>query len=215
MRISRNYEVSDWTNLSFTSEADWQRAVEILKDRLETRYLEHIRELLPRKTSGFVVLALDCALIETLEQFRRGKRNTPQREGQNYFVSFLTTSRFGQHFTVDRAKIFYTQIRCGLLHQSEAEGISRIKRGGSLPLVSDTEDHSGLIINKEAFHGLLEQTIADYYMELQGNTQPELRKFFRRKMDAICRVESSEPDNAAQPLIGVEPASQIGLNQAS
>lgn len=213
MRISRNYEVSDWTNLSFTSEVDWQIAIEILKDRLETRYLEHIRELLPRKTSGFVVLALDCALIETIEQFRRGKRKTPAREGEKYFVKFLTTSEFGKYFTVERAKLFYTQIRCGLLHQSEAEGISRIKRGTNLPLVSDTEDHSGLVINKDAFHGLLEKVIADYYRDLQENAQPELRRAFRRKMDAICRVESSEPDNAAAQAIGIESVSQSDLTQ--
>lgn len=72
MRISRTYTVDDWKALTLTTEADWLRAVAIFKDRLETRYLEHIRELLPRQTSGFVVLALDCALIETLEQFKHG-----------------------------------------------------------------------------------------------------------------------------------------------
>ena len=197
MRISRSYTVDDWKNLKFKSEEDWHRAVEMLKDRLETRYLEHIRELLPRKTSGFVVLALDCALIETLEQFKRGKRKTPQREGREYFVSFLTSSGFAEHFNKDRAKIFYLQIRCGLLHQSEAEGISRIKRGGTLPLVSDTEDRSSLIINKAAFHDLLEKVIADYYEGLRSGNDQALRESFKRKMDAICRVESSEPESAA------------------
>lgn len=194
MRISRNYTTDDWNRLKFTTEEDWYSGVEILKDRLETRYLEHIRELLPRKTSGFVVLALDCALIETLEQFRRGKRKTPQRQGQEYFVSFLTSPGFGEHFSETRARIFYTQIRCGLLHQSEAEGISRIKRGGTLPLVSDTEDHASLIINKEAFHSLLERVITEYYRALRSASNSQLREFFRRKMNAICRIESSEPE---------------------
>jgi hypothetical protein len=36
--------------------------------------------------------------------------------------------------------------------------------------VSDTEDHSSVIINKDAFHALLEQVIAGYYEELRlGN----------------------------------------------
>lgn len=77
MRISRNYAVDDWCELHFSDEAEWQKAVDMLRDRLETRYLEHIRSLLLRQTSGFVVLALDSALIETMEQFRRGKKKTP------------------------------------------------------------------------------------------------------------------------------------------
>lgn len=197
MRISRNYTVDDWKSLDLKSEDDWNLSVDILKDRLETRYLEHIRELLPRKTSGFVVLALDCVLIETLEQFKRGKRKTPQGRGQEFFVSFLTSSEFGEHFTKDRAKIFYTQIRCGLLHQSEAEGASRIKRGGSHPLVSDTKDHESLIINKDEFHSLLEKVISTYYESLRMGVDPELRNNFRRKMDSICRVESSKPESDA------------------
>ena len=183
--------------LSFESETDWPVAIEMLKDRLETRYLEHIRTLLPCKTSGFAVLALDCALIETLEQFRRGKRKTPQRQGKEYFVSFLTSTAFGKYFPRHRAEVFYTEIRCGLLHQSEAGGMSRIKRGNSLPLVGDTKGNSGVVINKEAFHALLEAVIADYYTKLADGTEPQLREFFRKKMDAICRVESSEPEVVA------------------
>ncbi|HOX87937.1 MAG TPA: hypothetical protein PLY04_18310 [bacterium] len=197
MRISRNFTVEDWKRLAFKSEEDWSRAVDMLRDRLETRYLEHIRELLPRKTSGFVVLALDCALIETLEQFKRGTRKTPQRQGQTYFISFLTSPGFALHFTETRAKIFYTQIRCGLLHQSEAEGVSRIKRGGSLPVVSDTEDQKSLVINKEAFHTLLERVVEEYYAQLKLPQNAELRAAFKRKMDAICRIEGSDPDGAA------------------
>ena len=191
MRISRSFTVEDWKALSFSEEADWQRAVDMLKDRLETRYLEHIRELLPRSTSGFVVLALDCTLIETLEQFKRGTRKTPQRQVQSYFVSFLTSDEFSAHFSAARAKIFYQQIRCGLLHQAEAEGVSRIKRGGSIPLAAETADGNSLVINKQAFHELLESAIEAYLQRLRSGVDQELRSAFRRKMNAICRVEGA------------------------
>jgi hypothetical protein len=192
VRISRNYTVENWKALSFTAEADWQHAIDMLEDRLETRYLEHIRELLPRKTSGFVVLALDCTLIETIEQFERGTRKTPQRQGESYFISFLTSNEFSPHFNETRAKVFYRQIRCGLLHQSEAEGISRIKRGGTLLLVNETADQASLVINKEAFHELLEQTIKGYYARLRSGTDQQLRAAFRGKMNSICRIEGSD-----------------------
>jgi hypothetical protein len=196
MRISRNFTIDDWKALDLSTDASWECAVKMLKDRLETRYLEHIRCLLPMKTSGFAVLALDCALIETMEQFKRGARTTPYGKGKEYFVSFLTSSKFTEHFTAERAVIFYKQIRCGLLHQSEAGEKSRIKRGGSLPLVSDTEDKKSLILNKNLFHELLEEEIELYYADIRSGATPERRRNFRKKMDGICRIQGSVDDGA-------------------
>jgi hypothetical protein len=197
MRISRTFTVEDWKALDLNVEESWDSAVDMFKDRLETRYLEHIRRLLPMKTSGFAVLALDCALIETIENFKRGTKTTPGGKGREYFVSFLTSSKFAEHFTADRAAIFYTQIRCGLLHQSEAGELSRIKRGGNLPLVSDTTDKKSLILNKVLFHDLLEEEIRLYYANLRSGATPKLRLNFRKKMDGICRIQGSVTEGAA------------------
>ncbi len=197
MRISRNYSVQDWKRLRFASEADWEQAVAIFQDRLETRYLEHIRAILPRSTSGFAVLALDSALIETLEQFRRGKPKTPKRQGQQYFEAFLTQTAFSEHFDVALASVFYKTIRCGLLHQSEAEGTSRIKRAGGRPLVTYTVDHTGVVINTRRFHELLEQVIRDYAAQIRTPDSTIARDAFRRKMNYICRIEEKEPEDIA------------------
>ena len=189
MQISRKYNVEHWRSLAFTSEADWQMAVTIFEDRLETRYLEHIRALLPRKTSGFVVLALDCALIETLQQFRLGIRKTPEGEGKKYFVLFLTTTLFSEHFDENSAGLFYKTIRCGLLHQTEAGASSRVKRGSHRPVVAYTSDHSGIIINTKRFHDLLEKIIANYVAELRKPASEPARMAFLKKMNFICRIE--------------------------
>lgn len=194
MRISRKYTVEDWKDLSFTSEADWTQAVAIFQDRLETRYLEHIRFILPRRTSGFAVLALDSALIETLEQFRRGEPETPWGEGRQYFESFLTQTAFSDHFDVELAGLFYRTIRCGLLHQSEAGGTSRIKRGGGYPLVAYTVDHAGVVINTRKFHDLLEHVIHEYATDLRNPTSATAREAFRRKMNYICQIEGEEAE---------------------
>jgi hypothetical protein len=194
MRISRNYQINDWKALLFNSEADWQKAVDILQDRLQTRYLEHIRALLERPTSGFVVLSLDCAIIETLQQFRSGQPKTPEHEVKKSFVTFLTTTLFSQHFDQHLAAIFYKTVRCGLLHQTEAGDASRIKRGGEIPLVAYTSDRKGIVINTKAFHELLEKTIADYTDEVRDPSSVELRAAFRTKMNFICRIEGKSPD---------------------
>lgn len=192
MRVSRNYAIDDWKALQFIDERDWSQGVTIFKDRLETRYLEHIRALLERQTSGFVVLALDSALIETLEQFRRGTRKTPYKQVGKYFETFLTETAFNQHFDASLAGLFYTTIRCGLLHQSEADGNSRIKRGSGLPLVGKTVDGKGIVVNTQAFHSMLEAVINSYTEDLVNGTNKPQREAFRRKMNFICRIEEKE-----------------------
>lgn len=198
MRISRSYNTDDWKSLTFKDEVDWELAVSIFRDRLETRYLEHIRSLLQRKTIGFVVLALDCILVETVQQFRLGTRATPWAKEKKYFVWFLTETAFANHFNANQAELFYETIRCGLLHQAEAEGASRIKRGQNYPLVQYTSDHAGVIINASLFHGLLEQVIEDYALELLNPRAIDLRRAFRRKMNFIARIEEQE---AEQPHV--------------
>jgi len=190
MRISRNYRVDDWNRLSFADPADWDTAVCIFEDRLETRYLEHIRSMLGRKTSGFAVLALDSALIETLEQFWRGQRKTPDKQGKAYFVSFFGRTSFSDHFDEPLAGLFYKTIRCGLLHQSEADGTSRIKRGNNHSLVSYTTDKKGIVVNAEQFHALLERVIKEYAEHLRNPASLTERDAFRKKMNYICRVEA-------------------------
>ena len=192
MRVSRNYTVDDWKVLKFQRQYDWERAVDIFRDRLETRYLEHIRALLERKTNGFVVLALDSALIETLEQFRRGTKKTPWKQGKKYFVSFLTETAFGEFFDQGKAELFYTEIRCGLLHQTEADGNSRIKRGKTLPLVSTTTDGKGIIVNTYELHSKLEDVIKHYTDGLVAGNDQNLREAFRKKMSFICRMEEKD-----------------------
>jgi hypothetical protein len=189
MRISRHYTDEDWKGLTFVNEADWDKAVIIFEDRLQTRYLEHIRAILPRKTSSFAVLALDSILIETLEQFRRGTSKTPWGKGQEYFESFLTKTDFSERFDVGSAGLFYVTIRCGLLHQAETAGTSQIKRSGNIPVVTCNADGSGIHINTRSFHELLEKVIRKYAAELRTPGSTDARKAFRKKMDYICRME--------------------------
>jgi hypothetical protein len=72
MWISRNYKAHQWEALKLMTEADWETGVDIFEDRMESRYLVHAPRILDHNTSGFAALTLDCAVIETMEQFRRG-----------------------------------------------------------------------------------------------------------------------------------------------
>ena len=80
VNISPNYNKDSYLNLNLTlqsSEADWNTAVAILKDRIEGRYINQI-DLLSNdvNANGFTIMALNCLLIETLFQFRDGEEET-------------------------------------------------------------------------------------------------------------------------------------------
>jgi len=160
---------------------------------METRYLEHIRRILGHDTSGFAAMALDCAVIETMEQFHRGEPKTPYGEGKKYFVSFLTETSFSPDVSKRKARIFYKNIRCGLLHQTEAED-SLIKRNSTRPLIAFTEDHKGVIVNAKVFHQRLEQVIREYAENLKDPKSKTERAAFRTKMNFICRIEGEPPE---------------------
>jgi hypothetical protein len=197
MLISRNYKAADWKALIFKTEEDWQKAVDIFLDRIETRYLKHIDRIISHRTSGFAVLALDCTLIETLEQFRRGKQKTPNRKVETYLVAYLTGTSFKKYFDKDTARMFYRQIRCGLLHQTDAKD-SQVKRTSTLPMIAYTKGKKGLVVNSKPFHQEMKEVIRQYAEELRNPKSKKARNAFRDKMDFICGVEK-QPPQGSQP----------------
>lgn len=191
MRISPKYTINDWINLTFSTEEDWQKAVDIFEDRIHGRYLSIIAKIENCEYAGFVILALDCLLIETLQQFREGVEQTPYKKHEQYFKRFLTDTSFKNYFTEEElAGRFYQQIRNGILHQAEIKSSSRVSIRQNDPLVSPTEDCQGLIINRKRFHQQLSKVFYEYISSLRDSSNNELRKMFKKKMDYICRVNT-------------------------
>jgi len=136
-------------------------------------------------------MAIDCLLIETLQQFIEGVPETPRGKNERYFKKFLI-SRFEEDFDNEKAKMFYDQIRCGILHQAETKESSKIKISHELPIVKFTKEKDGLIINRKKFHEKLKKAIESYIEQLKNKTNGPLRNNFRKKMDYICRIEYQE-----------------------
>lgn len=183
--ISPRYTVADWRSLDFSKEEGWQKAVDILEDRIRGRFLDQVDRIQRWLGAGFAVMALDCLLIETLEQFRQGVHETPARESGDYFRRFLTETQFGEYFDGEMARCFYKRIRCGILHQAEIRGSSRI-RIDTPDLVRWTEDRRGLVINRNKFHQKLIEVFENYLALLRDPRHQDLREKFKAKMDAIC-----------------------------
>jgi hypothetical protein len=198
MRIAGEFEASEWdalrARLVAGEQAAWAEAVRLLDDRIRGRYLAHARRLLDKPYSGFAVLALDSAVVEALEQFRRGKPSTPRKQSGAYFEAFLTQTRFKAHFTEKEAGLFYDTIRCGILHQAEAKEDSLVKKNATHPVALLSKSGAGLVVNARLFHEELERAFEDYKQSLTDGTDSETRKKLRQafidKMDAIARRPS-------------------------
>ena len=191
MKISKNYSTEDWIKLKFNSEPDWEKACNIFYDRLYSRFLKPIEMIENYEFSGFVIMALDCLLIETYQQFYKGKRESKQGSKES-FKQFFNNTSFKEDFKEEMVDMFYNHVRCGILHQAETKYNTKIRITDNLPIVKYTKNKDGLIINRKKFHKKLISIIESYIEDLKNPSKENLRKYFRRKMNYICRINSNE-----------------------
>ena len=179
-------------NLGPNDENDWQTAISYLEQRLKERYVEAADTLIQaeshlppaEKRFGFVILAVDCMLLETIQSFYVGLNDT-KGKSKEMFTCFLTTrENFRSHFDFAKAETFYTDFRCGILHQTETKGDSRVWAVGQLVM---TEGNS-LIINRNEFHDCMKKELELYIKTLRDPAASVIeRPRFKSKMDFICR----------------------------
>lgn len=101
-KISPRYLVSDWTSLrpelnDAGNTESWTRAIDIVNDRIQNRFLEPIDRLRDQPESaelgfGFAMLALDCLLIDTIQSFREGRTRGSEARTTKAFVDFFRGS---------------------------------------------------------------------------------------------------------------------------
>lgn len=142
--------------------------------------------------SGFAIIALDCLLIETLNQFYNGWDET---KGKHWKL-FKSSLFFKDEFNISRkAEIFYSHFRCGILHQAQTKKQSKIRIDTpNMVQISVQEDiEQGLIINRKLFHDALKNEIKLYSERLKNPKSQDdfkLRDNFKIKMNFIvgCRI---------------------------
>lgn len=193
--ISPKYRKSDWEKA--LAEDDWKEMVEIFKDRIESRFLKPIRLITNDQDigefSGFSILALDCLIIETLNQFYHGIDETKRGAHEEAFWNFFKNSEFFKdHFNRDRASTFYQHYRCGILHQAQTKRKSVVRIDRETMIQSVEDDISiGLIVDRVKFHKALEKEISSYMKKLRNGEKENssLRTSFIKKMNLICGIE--------------------------
>jgi hypothetical protein len=161
MKISPTYTVDDW-RAAFQDEPDWERAIDIVKDRIEGRFIRWIDLLLPNEFSGFAIIALDCLLLETLYGFLNGEST---RDTKRAYCTILMKPPFS--FDEDLARSFYENVRNGIVHDTET------RKGWLIRITRRTRiverDASGTwILDRTKFHTALKVAFENWIGELQA-----------------------------------------------
>ena len=164
----------------------WERAIEIMRGRIEGRYLDPMGTLIQADVNknGFAAMALCCLLIETLLQFREGYPQTPDRQNRRCYSNFLQT-QLGHVFNQEMANRFYNDIRCGVLHSAQT------KNGSCLTFNSDytarIQGNDVMMVDVQGMHREIDNYFRRYCDELMDPINRDLRKNFINKMDDITK----------------------------
>jgi len=134
--------------------------IDLIHHRFFNRYVKHLKDI----DSGFLKMAISCLMIETLESFRQGKKDTKERGvGLQMFKDFFATEEKLFPGFKDIAADFYYSIRCGILHQAETTNAWRILRK------DDLLDKTNKAINATKFVKAVEKSLDSYVDSLKTN----------------------------------------------
>jgi hypothetical protein len=195
MQIAPGISSNDWKALNLISAAspDWVAAIGVFERRIRERYIEPIDYLISAERTkrpaerkfGFAILGLDCLVVETLSAFIDGLEDTDGKSKIVFRKFMRTRTRFKDIFTTDQiADQFYKEFRCGILHQAEVGGESRVWSVGPLLQING----KAFTVNRDEFHACLKGEFEDYLAQLREPNNVILRQNLRAKMDFISRI---------------------------
>jgi hypothetical protein len=163
--------------------------------RLNLRYFNPIKILQDNGTfegEGFSIMAILCTLVEFLESTFRGLKYRFARNrdlqpfeynaSREVFVDFLSTRvPFCDHFDTDLAMEFYTNVRCGLLHEAHTKGGWTIWAKSDVGAIVANDRKT---VYRDNFRDAFDICIEEYGKRLL--VERELQEAFIRKFDFIC-----------------------------
>jgi len=205
-------------NQKYDYDDSWEEAIKLFENRVNRKFFDPIELIIKGKAlkgEGFTIVMVQCALIEMFAAFREGKifnhrrsSSSPKYEynkSQQMFTNLLRSAKiFKDNFweltptkkvVIDKpfsAEEFYTNVRCGLMHEARTKGNWHIT---ATPLNKSVKTEKQFLIleggkikiYRTVLHHRLIEYLTDYLDELRktDNDGKELRKFFARKLDNL------------------------------
>lgn len=182
--ISTSHTVDDFRRLKLNNRqgSDWEKAIEIYRDRITNRYLKQISLLNEDPfTNGFASMALCSLLLDTFYQFERGVKETG--DNRVCYTDFLKNHMSDVFDTQEKAEIFYKHIRCGILHSAQTKKGSMLTVGKTY--VIKMLDDETIMVDVVNFEHRLNQYFNDYCNRLR--TEKTTQSNFKKKMEFVCK----------------------------
>ena len=171
-----------------------KQIVDFIYHRLHERYIEPLLHVPCNYKSGFLMMASACLLIETMQAFYSGRNETRDENGRgngekSFREFFERESNFFPGFA-DEEVDFYSNIRCGILHQAETKaGFSILRDRGKLL------DKAQKSIEANLFLEALERCLKKYVECLRASEDnSDLWKNAVKKLNYICANCIVQPD---------------------
>jgi hypothetical protein len=208
----------DWPSIKTTlgnasTEQLWAAVSDVvLRGRLNRLYFDPIHRLTREpgergQGEGFAILTIQCSVLEFLAALRKGWsfRHGHKHQGRdNYYgnskllyTTFLREEQpFAASFTTqNRSDDFYTDVRCGLVHEGQTKNSWRIWRGQpSDPLI----DFEKKAVYRDVMQRQIESYLDRYCLELTSSS--ELQAAFIRKFDYL-HSNTAAPSNSPTAAI--------------
>jgi hypothetical protein len=179
-RLAGDITVGQYTDM--VQRQDRQAISELIRLRFEERYLEPVLD--NPKRHGFSMLAVCCLMVEALESFRQGWKDTSERgKSEGAFCSFFDIHDEFKELQ-PLAHDFYRAVRCGILHQAETTRGWRVDRKPGL-----TDERNGVRWVSAFEFGTRLRTVLNSYcddLSMADWTGPQWVNA-RKKLQAICR----------------------------
>jgi hypothetical protein len=174
-RLSSKVSISDYLELEKAK--DKNQIVVFVRERFTERYITPLKGD-PKRKHGFCTMAICCLMIEALESFWQGWKDSNGRS-KSAFNSFFHRNQNLNVFC-NCANDFYYNVRCGILHQAETKNGWHIRRKGP---IFDLETKK---INATKFHKAMEECLKYYCNELKkSDWNSKIWEDFRKKMEVI------------------------------
>ena len=174
-KLSSKVTVDDYK--TYVRKGDKDNIADFFKQRIKERYIKPFD--CKAHKNGFIMMASSCLMIEMLESFYKGKKNT-ERGDPTFAIFFKRHEQFSAF--KETGKDFYENVRCGIMHQGETTGGWHIRRNGKL------FDESTKTINATKFLLEMNNVLDEYCNKLLAEDwNSQLWKKFRKKMNFVCK----------------------------
>jgi hypothetical protein len=182
VKISPRFTEDAWRRINFSTEDGWRRAIGVVEDRIEGRWLKWVDQIIQGSYSGFAVLVLDCVVLESIWGFQNGKA-VPHRHEREVYREILSSRRFRWSEAV--SDDFRGFVRNGLMHDAETRGLWLVE--ATIPkgtIVKRDVAGGGYVLNRTKFHKAVRGTFQDWLDTLRAG-DVDSRLNMRKRMDEI------------------------------